>query len=211
MVNEALHTRLRARSLQIGILLFPDVEVLDFAGPFEVFSVAARINRASYGHAPFEVTTIARKREPVRARHGLLVTPSFSFADAPSLDILIVPGGVMTEPLADAATLEWVKRSSAQALLTASVCTGAFVLARLGLLDGRPATTHWEDIHDLRTGFPHLEILENVAFIDTGNIVTSAGISAGIEMSLHLVGRILGMDAVRATARQMEYEWRPLS
>lgn len=206
MTDDILQSRLRERSLRVSILLFPDVEVLDFAGPFEVFSVAARIHRAA--HAPFEVTTVARAHGPLRARHGLTVLPAHAFDDAPGADILIVPGGVMTEPMADPATLAWVKREAARAPLTASVCTGAFVLAKLGLLDGRKATTHWEDIADLRRDYPHLEILENLAFVDTGDIVTSAGISAGIEMSLNLVSRMLGLDAARATARQMEYQWR---
>jgi len=209
MPDEALRSLLGARPLAVGIVLFPDVEVLDFAGPFEVFSVAARIHRKIYGHPPFAVTTIAATPAPVRARHGLMVVPGFSFAGAPPLDLLIVPGGVMTEPLSNDATLAWVKRASAQARLTASVCTGAFVLAKLGLLDGRPATTHWEDIAELRESFPDLDIRANASFIDTGDIVTSAGISAGIAMSLHLVGRLLGADRARATARQMEYEWRP--
>ena len=207
MTDDILRARLRERPLTVTILLFPDVEVLDFAGPFEVFSVAARINRAAHGHAPFEVATIAHARGPLRARHGLMVIPGFSFADAPQADILVVPGGVMTEPLANEATLAWVKRQAAQAPLTASVCTGAFVLAKLGLLDGRRVTTHWEDIAELRATHPHLDIAENVSFVDTGAIVTSAGISAGIAMSLHLVSRMLGQDAARATARQMEYEW----
>ena len=208
MSDESLHELLRARPLRLGILLFPEVEVLDFAGPFEVFSVAARISRAAYGHAPFDVATIAAERAPVIARHGLTVIPAFGFTDAPPLDILIVPGGIVTQPMSDPATLDWVQCAAERALLTASVCTGAFVLARLGLLDGRQATTHWEDIADLRKDFPHLDILERVSFVDSGEIVTSAGISAGIEMSLHLVGRILGPAAARATARQMEYEWR---
>jgi transcriptional regulator GlxA family with amidase domain len=204
MTDEILQARLRARPLRVSILLFPDVEVLDFAGPFEVFSVAARIHEG----APFEVSTIAARKESVRARHGLMVIPSHDFDDAPQADILIVPGGVMTEPLANEATLAWVKQQAASAPLTASVCTGAFVLAKLGLLDGRRVTTHWEDIADLRSDYPHLDVAANTPFVDTGAIVTSAGISAGIEMSLHLVGRVLGIDAARATARQMEYEWR---
>jgi transcriptional regulator GlxA family with amidase domain len=209
MTDELLRTRLSERPLRVSILLFPDVEVLDFAGPFEVFSVAGRIHWAMHGHAPFEVATVACARGPVRARHGLNVVPGFDFDDAPEADILIVPGGVMAAPLDCPTTLEWVKHEAAQAPLTASVCTGAFILAKLGLLDGRRATTHWEDIADLRNGYPHLEILADTAYVDTGNVVTSAGISAGIEMSLHLVSRVLGLAAAKATARQMEYGWRP--
>lgn len=211
MADDLLKARLRERPLRVAILLFPDVEVLDFAGPFEVFSVAARIHWAAHGHQPFAVTTVASSRGPLRARHGLMVIPGFGFDDAPEPDILIVPGGVMTAPLDCPATLAWVKREAAKAPLTASVCTGAFVLAKLGLLDGRRATTHWEDIAELRRDFPHLDIAQDVSFIDTGAIVTSAGISAGIDMSLHLVGRVLGMPAATATARQMEYEWRPFA
>ncbi len=191
MTDAILQARLRERPLRVAILLFPDVEVLDFAGPFEVFSVAGRIHEG----APFEVSTIAARKEPVRARHGLMVIPSHDFDDAPEADILIVPGGVMTAPLGSPETLAWVARQSAKAPLTASVCTGAFVLAKLGLLDGRRATTHWEDIAELRAGYPHLDILENAKFVDTGAIVTSAGISAGIAMSLHLVSRMLGLAA----------------
>ncbi|MCW7539202.1 DJ-1/PfpI family protein [Aquabacterium sp. A7-Y] len=199
------------RSIRVGILLFPEVEVLDFAGPFEVFSVAARMARRRRPEAPpaFEVATVAVRAEPVAARHGLQVLPRYGFADAPRFDLLIVPGGVVTQPLQDPVTLQWVAHAAAAATLTASVCTGAFVLARLGLLDGRTVTTHWEDIEDLRTAFPALRVVDSVPFVDEGALLTSAGISAGIVMSLHLVGRILGEDLARATARQMQYDWEP--
>lgn len=198
------------RPIQAGILLFPDVEVLDFAGPFEVLSVANRVARRDRGvAAPFAITTIAARPEPLLARHGLAVVPMADFASAPPLDLLIVPGGVVDQPLGDSATLDWITRAAQGALLTASVCTGAFLLARVGLLDGRPATTHWEDIADLRAAFPAVTVIEDRPFVDTGAIVSSAGISAGIGMSLHLVGRILGFDLARATARQMQYDWQP--
>ena len=100
MSDDLLRERVRARPLTVGMVHFPDVEVLDFAGPFEVFSVAARIHFAAYGHPPFDVATIARARGPLRARHGLMVVPGFAFADAPKLDVLIVPGGIMTHSLA---------------------------------------------------------------------------------------------------------------
>jgi len=199
------------RAIRVGLLLYPQVEVLDFAGPFEVFSVAARITPHPAGTSTpiFEVATVAAERAPVVARHGLPVLPTWGFAEAPTFDLLVVPGGVPTQPLGDPATLDWVGRASAAATLTASVCTGAFVLARLGLLDGRRATTHWEDVPDLRAAHPAVEVVEDVPFVDEGAIVTSAGISAGIGMSLHLVGRILGTTAARRTARQMQYDWEP--
>ncbi|WKB55796.1 DJ-1/PfpI family protein [Eleftheria terrae] len=199
------------RSLQIGILLFPEVEVLDFAGPFEVFSVATRLARRRRPQAApvFEVATVAAGTGPVVARHGLQVLPRYGFENAPRFDLLIVPGGVVTQPLNDSTTLQWVGTAAAAATVTASVCTGAFILARLGLLDGRTVTTHWEDVDDLRAGFPALNVIDSVPFVDEGALLTSAGISAGIVMSLHLVGRILGEDLARATARQMQYDWAP--
>ena len=202
-----LAARLRKRTLDVAILLFPEVEILDFAGPFEVFSVASRIAR-DRPHPPFRVSTVAARRMPVPARHGLPVLANFGFEEQPPVDLLIVPGGIMDEPLANPATLSWLAAASKQAALTASVCTGAFLLANLGLLAGCNVTTHWEDIPDLRAAYPDLHVVENVSYVDEGAIVTSAGISAGIDMSLHLVGRVLGLPAARATARQMQYNWQ---
>jgi len=198
----------RSRTLDIAILLFPEVEVLDFAGPFEVFSVASRITR-SWPQAPFRVSTVAASRLPVPASHGLPVIANFSFAERPPADLLIVPGGIVDQPMGDPATLAWLAQAAQNAALTASVCTGAFLLAKLGLLDGKRCTSHWEDIPELRSAYPGITVVDDVPFVDEGRIVTSAGISAGITMSLHLVGRILGVAAAQATARQMQYDWNP--
>ena len=195
--------------LQVGILIFDEVEVLDFAGPFEVFSVAARISANALGRKPMEVALVARNAEPVTARHGLRVLAERTMAEANDLDLLIVPGGVVTQVLREQPVLDWIGRMHQVTAATASVCTGAFLLAKLGLLDGLSATTHWEDIPDLRAAHPNVEVLENVPYVDHGRLITSAGISAGIGMSLHLVGRILGRDWALATARQMEYDWTP--
>ena len=195
--------------LQVGILVFDEVEVLDFAGPFEVFSVAARISANTLGRKPMEVALVARNAEPVTARHGLRVLAERTMAEANDLDLLIVPGGVVTQVLREQPVLDWIGRMHQVTAATASVCTGAFLLAKLGLLDGLSATTHWEDIPDLRAAHPNVEVLENVPYVDHGRLITSAGISAGIGMSLHLVGRILGRDWALATARQMEYDWTP--
>ncbi|WP_343527059.1 DJ-1/PfpI family protein [Sphingomonas sp.] len=196
---------------KVGILLFPDVEVLDFAGPYEVFSVAARIapTKAGTGVAPFDVMTIGQQNAPIVARHGLRVMPDHDFDNAPPLDILIVPGGVVTAALEDPTILDWIRRTAGRARVTASVCTGAFLLARLGMLDGLSATTHWEDLDDLRTQFPGVTVVEGPPYIDHGAIMTSAGISAGIGMSLHLVSRLVSPDLARLTARQMQYDWNP--
>jgi transcriptional regulator GlxA family with amidase domain len=210
--DEPLAAVLRSgRPIEVGILVFPEVEILDFAGPFEVFSVAARMAMRDAPRAapPFEVSTVAAASDVVAARHGLKIVPDCSFDDARHFDLVIVPGGVVTQPLEDPRTLRWVEGAAGTALLTASVCTGAFILGRIGLLDGRRATTHWEDIPDLRASCPRTEVVEGVPFVDEGRIVTSAGISAGIGMSLHLVGRILGTSLARMTARQMQYDWAP--
>jgi transcriptional regulator GlxA family with amidase domain len=206
MPDAELTALARSRTLDVAILLFPEVEVLDFAGPFEVFSVASRIHRGTE-HGPFRVSTVAAQRMPVPARHGLPVIANYTFEEQPRADVLIVPGGIVDQPLGDPATLAWLSAATRAAALTASVCTGAFLLARIGLLKGRTVTTHWEDIPELRAAHPDLTVVEDVPYVDEGRIVTSAGISAGIDMSLHLVARILGAAAAQATARQMQYDW----
>lgn len=199
----------RLKTLHVGILAFPEVEVLDFAGPFEVFSVASRVAQRDPAckAPPFKVSLIGATGSTVATRHGLIIHPHYGFSDQVPVDILVVPGGVVNQPLEHHETLEWVRKTAAGAALTASVCTGAFVLGKVGLLEGLRVTTHWEDIPDLRAQFPQLDVAENVSYVDQGRIVTSAGISAGIDMSLHLVERVLGPALARATARQMEYHW----
>ena len=203
----ARHARLKR--LHVGILVFPGVEVLDFAGPFEVFLAASRVSRRDLGIEPFKVSLIGARRDNIEARHGMGIVPHYGFDDAPAVDLLIVPGGLMGQPLGCEVTQAWVKRVSDDAALTASVCTGAFLLGKLGILEGLPVTTHWEDIVDLRAEFPQLDVKEGTPFVDTGRVITSAGISAGISMSLHLVERVLGARMAIATARQMEYNWEP--
>jgi len=194
----------------VGIYLFDDVEVLDFAGPFEVFCTASRMKTRLEPQAPkpFEVITIADAARPVHARGGLVVQPAFAVTAHPPLDVLIVPGGIVTAELARENIIAWIAQQSAAAELTASVCTGAFLLARAGLLDGKTATTHWEDIDDLRAMFPGVQVQAQTRWVDQGQIVTSAGISAGIDMSLHLVARLESTDLAVRTARQMQFDWQ---
>ena len=202
----------RLRVLSVGILVFPDVEVLDFAGPFEVLSVASRIAHAVIGvRTPLQVVLVGADGATVMARHGMGVVPHTGFDAAPQFDLLFVPGGIVDQPLADPATLAWIRHQHEGAALTASVCTGALVLAKLGLLDGLEATTHWDDIAGLRAQYPQVRVRDNIEYVDQGRIVTSAGIAAGIGMSLHLVGRILGARMAIETARRMEYEWKPVA
>ncbi|WP_426306823.1 DJ-1/PfpI family protein [Acidovorax facilis] len=198
-----------AHPLQVAILVFDDVEALDLGGPYEVFTTAARMaQRLQPGTpAPFAVQCVARSMAPVRARAGLRVLPDADFTSATAPDVLIVPGGVVDAAAACPATRAWVAQAARGAQITASVCTGAFILAAAGVLTEGPATTHWEDIADLRAQFPTLDVRENVRWVDRGALVTSAGISAGIDMSLHLVTRLAGAALAERTARQMDTPW----
>jgi transcriptional regulator GlxA family with amidase domain len=195
--------------ISVAIFLFPEVEVLDFAGPYEVFTTACRVLKGMDASAPvpFTVFTVAREPGTVRARAGLVVTPDHTFADHPPIDLLIIPGGVVTTELQIPAVAQWIKRASVASQLTASVCTGAFLLAQAGLLEGKTITTHWSDIAELREMFPSLTVVENTRWIDEGAIITSAGISAGIDMSLHLVERLTTRDLALQTARRLEFDW----
>lgn len=194
----------------VGILLFEDVEVLDAFGPFEVFSVAQTADSEDLGRNLFQVVTISETGDSLQTRGGLVVTPHHSFTNHPPLDILLVPGGYGTRAqVKNEAVLDWLRERTAEAELRTSVCTGAFLYAEIGLLDGHAATTHWGSIDRLRTGYPDIDVQQDVRFVDEGTIITSAGISAGIDMALHVVARLHGTDAARATARYMEYDWRP--
>jgi len=196
-------------TVKVGIFVFPDVEVLDFAGPYEVFTTAARVSlrqNPATGR-PFEVFTVAESAATFKARAGLTVLPDFAFGQHPAIDLLIVPGGVVTAELEKPVVVDWIAATAVQARIAAAVCTGAFLLGQAGLLDGRRATTHWEDIADLRRDFPQIDVVADRRWVDEGSVVTSGGISAGIDMSLHLVERLGGRDLALRTARQMEYRW----
>ena len=197
----------------VGIYLFDEIEVLDLGGPFEVFSTASRMRaRLNPGAAKlFEVFTIAETLRPARARGVLMVQPAFDITNHPAIDVFIVPGGVVTAELERPDIIDWIARTAAKGLITASVCTGAFLLAKAGLLRGKTITTHWEDIVDFRAMFPDIPIRDDTRWVDTGEIVTSAGISAGLDMSLHLVARLEGEELAVRTARQMDYNWQRFS
>jgi transcriptional regulator GlxA family with amidase domain len=198
-----------AMTRNVGIYLYDQVEVLDFAGPFEVFHTASRVWLREHPdeETPFIVFTVSAEDRPVRARGELQVTPHYTFDNHPRLDVLIIPGGVTGAEQERPEVREWIQQQAAGTEVLASVCTGAFLLAEAGLLEGRPVTTHWEDIQPLRDSFPGLEVVEDERFVDTGDIVTSAGISAGIDMSLYLVARLMDGDLAHKTARQMDYRW----
>lgn len=196
-------------TLKVGIYVFPEVEVLDFAGPYEVFTTASRVFGRSHPAAerPFAVFTVGATGQPFKARAGLPLLPEYAFTAHPAIDLLVVPGGVVTAELAQPAVSRWIAQVAATAQITAAVCTGAFLLAKAGLLDGKRATTHWEDLAELRTDFPRVRVIDDQRWVDEGDIVTSGGISAGIDMSLHLVERLAGRELALRTAQQMEFRW----
>jgi len=198
-------------TMRVLILTFDGVEALDFAGPFEVFTTASRVEQRLRPGSPalFEVASVAHAAagQPIQARAGLQLLANHTLADSPAADVLIVPGGVVDAPMASPQTLRWIADQAADAKIVASVCTGAFLLAQSGVVTNDPVTTHWEDIAELRERFPSLDVREDVRWVDNGRIVSSAGISAGIDMSLHLVERLAGLELAERTARQMDYEW----
>ena len=186
----------------LAILIFDDVEVLDFCGPFEVFSVASRFTDPP----ALRVVTVAEQVRPVEARGGLSVNPHCSLADCPRPDILLVPGGQGTRrEMNNPRLIEWIREKAAGAELVLSVCTGALLLAKAGLLDDLETTTHHGAIELLRDVAPRATVHPERRFVDNGRVICSAGIAAGIDMSLHVVSRLLGADVALKTARQMEY------
>ena len=194
----------------VGILIFDGVEVLDFAGPFEVLSrtrlVPGTESRRSDDGAPFHVFTVARSTDLVTATGGLVVQPRHSFEDAPSIDLLVVPGGFGTRPLLqDPETIDWIRRTAGAARKTASVCTGALLLARAGLLDNRRATTHWGALGLLGTLGKNITVDRESRFVEDG-VMTSAGVASGIDMAFHVVETLFGKDVADETARYIEYE-----
>ncbi len=186
----------------VAILVFDEVEVLDFAGPFEVFGVSDELN----GERVFNVFTVAETPGTVRTRHGLKLSPTHTLESCPTPHVLVIPGGFGTRALLRRpALLEWVKNRAASAEIVMSVCTGALVLAQCGLLDGLRVTTHHELLGMLAELAPRATVDPSARFHDNGRILTAAGISAGIDCSLHVVRRLLGPEAARATVAYMEY------
>lgn len=187
----------------IGIYIYDDAEVLDFSGPFEVFSTAARV-----GGKDWSPVLISESGSQVNARGGFQVLPNYSISNHPDLDVVLVAGGVHTREVEKEAVIQWIASMAESSMITASVCTGCFFLARTGLLDGLSVTTHWEDIPDLRSRHPELTVLEDRRWVQSGKYVTSGGISAGIDMSLFLVSELASEELAQKTARQMEYRWQ---
>lgn len=189
---------------RVGIFLFNGVEVLDFAGPFEVFAISAFEN----GHKPFLVETVSEKGTMIYARNGLTVQPDFSFETMPKFDILVIPGGpgAREQEIHNDRVITWIQRQMKNVQLMTSVCTGALLLAKAGLLKGKMATTHWASYERLEKEFPEVEVQRDVKFVDEGTVITSGGISAGINMTFHIVKRLVGPQVAQETAKRMEYD-----
>ncbi|WP_080056382.1 DJ-1/PfpI family protein [Spirosoma aerolatum] len=186
---------------RVAILLFPGVELLDFAGPLEVFN---HMEAAT-------VYTVAAQSGPMTIMQKMLtVVPEYTLSTAPLPDVLVVPGGRMEEVMQDSSVVNWISRTSAHRKLTMSVCTGTFLLNKAGMLDGKTITTHWAATHMLQQIAPKATVMEHTRFVDQGNLLTTAGVSAGIDGALHVVARLKGMEAAKQIARIMEYDnWEP--
>ena len=196
----------------ITLLAFDNMEALDFAGPYEVFTTAARVAAGLTTNSQkvtprFQVATVSLDGAVVTARAGLRVLPDGALDRVKHTDVLVIPGGVVNAVMACPITRGWIKGLHAITIITASVCTGAFVLAAAGVITDHEVTTHWEDLDDLQQQFPSLFVTRDVRWVDQRRIVTSAGISAGMDMSLHLVARLAGPELAERTARQMDYRW----
>ena len=194
---------------RVGILVFPQVEVLDFCGPFEVFSVT-RLDeeRRREEPSPFEVLLVAEGTGPVVTTGGMKVMPDHTLESCPPLDIVVVPGGWGTRAeMNNPRLLAWIKERAQQVETLTSVCTGSMLLGQAGLLDGRRATTHWRSLQWMRDSFPAVTVEEKLHVVEDGHVLTSAGISAGIDMALRVVARYHGEAVARNTARNMEYRY----
>lgn len=196
--------------MKVGILLYEQVDLLDVGGPYEVLLTASRLVVRDGGEPPFEVVTVASSRGgPVTAYGGLRLTAQATLQEAGPFDVFVVPGTISVDRvLGDGDLLADLRPVLGTSALVASVCTGAFILGKLELLEGRPWTTHWEDVEALA----RLTGDRGVAWarwVDAGSVVTSGGLSSGIAMSLHLVDRLAGRDLALRTARQLEYDWDP--
>ncbi len=189
----------------LAILIFDDVEVLDFAAPFEVFAVTSELNN----YEPFNVFLVAETQRTFKAVNGLQVVPDYEISNCPSPEILVIPGGVGTRTqMNNQKLITWIKKISEQAELVMSICTGARLLAKADLLNNLQITTHHEAYNELRQLVPTASVNERKRYIDQDKILTTGGISAGLDGSLYVVSKFLGQEIARKTAIYMEYDWQ---
>jgi putative intracellular protease/amidase len=182
----------------VAILIFDGVQIIDYTGPYEVF-----------GQAHFNVFTVSEKGAPITTSMGMKVTPAYAFANSPDPDILVIPGGDVDGQYANLRVIDWIRRKAGAAQTVMSVCNGAFILARTGLLDGLSATTFYGLIDEFKRFAPKVKVVTDRRFVDNGKFITSAGLSSGIDAALHVVAIVLGQGRAEAVALHMEYDWRP--
>jgi putative intracellular protease/amidase len=187
-----------APPLNVAILIFDGVQIIDYTGPYEVF-----------GQARFNVFTVSAKGTPIKTAMGMSVTPAYSIENSPDPDVLVIPGGSVQATYEDTHVIDWIRARAATARNVMSVCNGAFILARTGLLDGLSATTFYGLIDEFRTFAPKVKVVTDQRFVDNGKIVTTAGLSSGIDGALHVIEKIRGKGKASAVAFNMEYDWRP--
>ena len=183
---------------KVAILIFNGTEIIDYTGPWEVF-----------GASNYEVYTVAETKDAVTTAMGMKVVPSYTFADAPQPDILLVPGGGVRATQKSEPTLAWIRQANEKTQLTMSVCNGAFILASAGLLDGLSATTTAHNIEPMRAAFPKVRVVNDQRFVDNGKIITIGGLTAGIDGALHVVSRLEGLGQAQDVALGLEYDWQP--
>lgn len=192
----------KAAPLKAAILIYEGVQIIDYTGPFEVLGEAY----ANDGMV-FDVFTVSERPGPLTTNMGMTVTPKYSFGDCPSPDVIVVPGGNV--PDENPAYVSWLRSHAESARIVMSVCNGAFLLAKAGLLDGNSATTYYNMIDNLRAAAPKCNVVRDRRFVDNGKIITTAGLSSGIDGALHVVERVAGFGTAQAVALNMEYDWRP--
>ena len=204
----AAASRAEFHTLRVGIVVYEGVEVLDFTGPAEVFASAGHSLQIE-GRRLFEVVTVAPKKDAVLAHGGVTVMPCYAIADVPKLDVIVIPGGETGSLDRDKAFQEWLRKAAADARIVMSVCNGAFVLADLGLLDGLEATTFHGAIGFLKNGYPKTKVLPGRRVVDNGHVITTGGVSCGIDGALHVVARLGGRKLADDVANYIEYRWQP--
>ena len=200
LVEQSHATAVSDARKKVAVLVFTGVQIIDFTGPYEIF-----------GTAGFDVYTVGETKEAITTAMGMTVVPKYAFADAPAPDVLVVPGGGINAALKNNGIKKWILDTSARASYTMSVCNGAFLLAQAGLLDGLTATTTSGRIDALRSQYPRIHVVDDRRFVDNGRIITTAGLSSGIDGALHVVGKIEGEGEAQQTALYDEYDWRPKS
>lgn len=206
------------RQWTVGIVLFDNVDLIDMAGPYEVFHVAGYtmrdlrrylLSQDTPENHPFVVRTVSQTGRPLRAGNGLRLHPDYAFEQAPAFDIVVVPGGnpePIARVLAQDEVMRWLAHASSQSELVTSVCTGAFLLAQAGLLNGKRATTHWAALDQFERQFPQIQVQRTGKFVDEGSIITAAGVTSGFNMALHVVERLVGPQMAQATAQAIDFQ-----